>query len=313
MSLIGQLVSASFPKVLNERQKPTNVWSESALLRHFEKMGFIKRKSFGPTLEEVLDYRRTPNAGFLATDMQQTSLVKSEVLTRAEYTPGRLSAEMVWSKADEGMNSSDVQKVALVDSIINNALDTHDDLIEQALFASSTDGFLGLQTIVADNGEGTVGGINATNEAWWRNHDDTYAADGSDIEAALTEAYNTTLKGTGSKLGSKLIVSGPAAQAIYEAQLQANVRYIKTEEGDAGFKALAFKDAPWIFSQYGGTRIYGLTPKAISLCISKEMFRSQGDTIEIPNAQAYVKKVFSLLQLVAKDRSRLFVLTQAQG
>lgn len=307
---ISQMLSVSYPAVLAEARKPSNQWSDSALLRELERLGAIKRISMGPTIEAPLDYQRNPNAGFLATDLQATSLVKTEVLTAAEYTPGTLSVPIVWSKADEAKNSSENQKVALVKSLLENALETHDDLIEEALFTTTTDGFLGMQTIIPDSGQGTVGGINAATEAWWRNDTDTYAAAGTDIEAALTEAFNTVSKGSGSKLGVKLIVSGADAQAIYEAQLQSNQRYIDAKEGDAGFKLLAFKNARWVFSQHGGTRIYGINPKSFRVVVSKEAFRQKGDTIEIPNANGYVCKMFSMLQTITDNKSRLFVLTQ---
>jgi hypothetical protein len=305
---ISQLLSSSYPAVM--ASKPTNQWSESALLRALDSMGAVKRINMGPTIQAPLDYQRTPNAGFLATDMQATSLVKTEVIQAAEYTPGKLSVEIVWSKADEAMNSGETQKIALVKSLMENADETHDDLIEDALFDTSTDGFLGFQTQISDAGTGASGGINATLEAWWRNITGTYLAAGTNIEASLTTAFNAASKGSGSKMGVKLLVSGAAAQAIYEGQLQTNQRYVDTKEGDAGFKSLAFKDAKWVFSPHGGTRIYGINPKSFKLVVSKDAFKSKGDTIEIPNANGYVCKIFSMLQTVVDNRSRLFVLTQ---
>jgi hypothetical protein len=305
---ISQLLASSFESVL--ASKPANQWAESAFLQALEKLGAIKRISMGPTIQAPLDYQRTPNSGFLATDLQSTSLVKTEVIQAAEYTPGQLSVEMVWSKADEAKNSGETQKIALVKSIMENALETHDDLIEDALFDTSTDGFLGLQTQIADSGQGTCGGINAATEAWWRNGTGTYLAAGTNIEASLTAAFNAASKGSGSKMGVKLLVSGSAAQAIYEGQLQADHRYIETAMGDAGYKQLAFKTAGWVFSPHGGTRIYGINPKSFKLVVSKDAFKSKGDTIEIPNAHGYVCKMFSMLQTVVDNRSRLFVLTQ---
>lgn len=311
MSLeIGQILAVSFPKVMAERSKAANQWAESAFMRHLERLGAIKRISFGSSLEVPLDYQRNPNAGFLATDMESVSLVKTEVLTAADYSTGRLSVPITWSKEDEAKNSSENQKIALVKSLIENADESHDDLVEEALFTTVTDGVLGMQNLIADNGEGTIGGINAATEVWWKNDFDTYLDDGTDIEAALTEADNTTTKGTGSKLGVKLIVSGSGPHALYEAQLTSNQRYIDTDTGSAGFKALAFRDKPFIFSQHGGTRIYGINPKSFQLVVSKDAYKKKGETIEIPNQNGFVVKLFSMLQLVTNNRSRLFVLTE---
>ena len=311
---IGQILAVSYPAVMAERKKAANQWAESAFMRHLEKLGAIKRISFGTTIECPLDYQRNPNAGFLATDMEAVSLVKTEVLTAAEYSTGRLSVPITWSKEDEAKNSSENQKIALVKSLIENADESHDDLVEEALFATVTDGVLGMQNLISDDGEGSIGGINAATEVWWKNDFDTYLDDGSDIEAALAEADNTTSKGSGSKMGVKLLVSGSAPHALYEGQLTSNQRYIDTATGSAGFKALAFRDKPFIYSQHGhATRIYGINPKSFQLVVSKDAYKLKGDTIEIPNQNGYVVKLFSMLQLVTNNRSRLFVLEETSS
>lgn len=306
---ISQILSVSYPAVIAEKKKAKNQWAESAFMRELEKVGGIKRVDMGPTIEEPLDYQRNPSMAFLATDLQSTTLQKTEVLTTASYTPASLGGEIVWSKGDEAMNPTENQKVALVKSLIDNVLESHDDKIETGLFATSTDGFLGLQTLVPDSGQGTVGGINAAVEVWWRNHSGTYASAGTDIVAKLATAFNTAAKGSG---GSKptMIVSGAAAQAIYEGTQAGLRQYINVNEADAGFKELAYKSARWIFSPAGGTRIYGLNPKHISLKVSKQMFRDLGSEAEIQNAHGYVRKIYSMLQLSTGNKSRLFVLTQ---
>jgi hypothetical protein len=307
---ISQIVAASYPAVLAEARKPANQWAESALMRELERQGAIKRISFGPTIEAPLDYRSNAGADFLLTDTTSTSTTKTEVLTAASYTPAELVVPVNWSRGDEVKNPSMNQKVALVKSILENGLNSHDDKIESALFASSTNGFLGLQSLVPDSGQGVVGGIDAAVETFWRNHQATYASAGTDIEAAMTTAYNTIAKGTGSVLRPSLIVSGAAAQAIYEAQLQPQIRFIDTKEGDAGFKVLAFKDARYVFSHRGGTRIYFLSPKSFKLVVSKDNFRDRGEVQELPNATVFNMKIYSALQAVTNNKSRLAVLTQ---
>lgn len=307
MPTISQILAVSYPAVVNK--KPANQWAESAFMRELERVKGVKRISMGPTIEEPLDYQRNPSAAFLATDLQATTLTKTEVLTAASYTPASLDVQIVWSKGDEAMNPSENQKVALVTSLIDNALESHDDLIEEALFAVSTNGFLGLQTVVPDNGQGTVGGINAVADLWWRNQSGTYLAAGTDLVAKLITAWDAAAKGTGGSAPS-LIVSGASAQAIYEGTQTGLRQYIDSKEADAGFKALAFKNSRWIFSPKGGTRIYGLNPKHISLKASKEMYRDRGETMEIQNAPGYVSHIYSMLQLTTNNKSRLFVLTQ---
>ena len=311
MSLtISQILAASFTAVANEKNKPMNQWAENAFLRELEAQGAIKRISFGPTLEHTLDYQSNPGASFLATDFQTTSLAKVEVLTAASYDPGQLSVPITWSKGDEARNPSENQKVALVSSLLDNAFTSHDSLIEENLFGTSNDGFLGMASIIPDSGQGTPGGISAVTESWWRNYSTTYLANFTDIEAQMTVAWNTASKGTGGAAPT-LIVSGSDAQAGYESTLQTFQRFIDTSEADGGFKKLAFKTSRYIFSQFGDDHMYFLNPKFFRLNVSKEAYRMKGETIEIPNANGYVVKIYSMLQTTTNNKSRLAVLRSA--
>lgn len=314
MPTISQILAASYPAVVNAKNKAANQFAESALLREFERQKFIQRKSLGPTIEHTLDFVRNPGTDFLATDMTSTSLSKVEVLTAASYTPGALSVPIVWSKADEAKNPSENQKIALVTSLIDNSQTSHDDALEEALFSTSTDGFLGLQNILPDSGQGSPGGIDAATDIWWRNFTTTYLANGTDIIAKMATAWNTAAKGSGGSAPT-LIVSGASEQALYEGALQPQERFLNTSEADGGFKMLAFKTARFVFSQYGasgaGAQMYFLSPKHFHLLVSKEAYKDKGETIEIPSAQGYVCKLFSLLQFTTSNKSRGSVLRNA--
>jgi hypothetical protein len=307
---VSQMLAASFSEVVNEMRRPENQWAESAFLRELERQGALKGVSGAPQLEATLDYRRNEGAEFQTTDLQTVSTSKTDVLTAAVYDPAQLSVPITWSKADEAKNPTVNQKVPFVRSLIENAVNSHDDLIEEAIFEASTEGFLGLQTIVPDSGQGSVGGISAVTEAWWRNYSSTYYDDFSNIEAAMTTAFNTAQKGTGSKLKPTLIVSDAETQSGYESVLQALQRFVDTKEADAGFKVLAFKTARYVYSQYANERIYFLNPKSFQVKYFKNAFRQLGDTIELPNANGYIRKVFTLLQTITNNKSRLAVLTE---
>lgn len=305
MSLtIGQIVATSYPAVINEMRKPANQWAESALMRELERQGGILRRSLGATIEATLDYQRNPGTAILQTDLQATSLTKTEVLTAASYDIAEVSAPIVWSKRDEVQNSTENQKVALVKSLLENGINSHDDIVESALFGTSTNGLLGLNTHVPQNGQGSDGGIDASVNVFWRNPSVTYVDD-TDIEAAFTSVYNSAAKGSGSNLMPTLMVSDGATQALFEGTQQANQRYVDSQELKAGFKILAFKTARYVYSQYGGTSVYFVNPKNLQLIVSKEYFRDRGDTQEIPNANGFVTKIYSAMQLITNNKSRL--------
>lgn len=310
---ISQIAAVSYPAVLAEMRKPQNQFAENAALRELERQGFVQRVALGATIECPLDYRSNPDTAVLASDQDSATLLKTEVLTSASYSIAQINVPVTWTKGDEAKNPSESQKIALVKALLENGITSHDDLLEQRIFTSSTVGGTevnGLNDLVADAGTGTVGGIVSGTETWWKNATDTFV-DGSDIEAAMTEMYNTVAKGSGSPMTPKCLISGSATHSLFEAQLQSLQRYTDSQEADAGFKILAFKGSRYVFSHKGGTSIYFLNPKNYQMIVSKQYFRDKGDTFDVPGQNAFYFLLYSALQFVTNNRSRLGVLRQA--
>jgi len=124
----------------------------------------------------------------------------------------------------------------------------------------------------------------------------------------MTSVFNTSAKGSGSTLQPKVLISGSTPHSLFESQLQAMQRFSGDGEGAAGFKTLKFKTADYVFSQFGGTSIYFLNPKNYNLVVSKQYFRDKGSTYDVPGQNAFYFLVYSALQFVTNNKSRLGVL-----
>lgn len=299
------MIAVSFPAVLAESRKAANQWAESSVMRVFDAKGFIERTDLGPTIEMPLDYQRNPGTVIQTTELQALSMTQTEVVTSASYTPAEVTAPIVWSKKQEATNPSRNQKIALVKQLLTNAIDSHDDILEQALFATSTNGFLGFGTHIPTSGQSSDGGIDSTTYAFWRNQAAQYVDD-TDIEAVFTRVWNSAAKGTGSKLQPTLMISDSTTQALFEGTQQAQQRY-DSQDMRAGFKTLMFKTAQYVFSQYGGTSVYFLNPQNFQLVVSKQYFRDLDDSQPIQNANGFVRKIYSAGQTGTNNRSRLGV------
>jgi hypothetical protein len=311
---VSQIAAVSYPAVLAEMRKPANQWVENSALRLIEKKGALERISFGENIEVPLDYRANPDGGVLAADQDQFALTKTEVITSAVYEIAQVSYPVTWTKGDEVKNPTENQKIALVRSLLENGINSHDDLLEQLIFTTSAAGGTevnGLDTLVPTSGQGTVGGIAATTETFWRNYADTYLADGSDIEATFTVAYNEALKGSGSTLGPTFMLSGSDPHMLYESGLQALQRFSNTSEADGAFKTLKFKTLDYAFSQYGSDEVYFLNPKSYKLLVSKQFFRDKQQTEPVPGQNASYFLIYSALQAVTNNKSRLAVVYSA--
>lgn len=308
---IEQIAAAAYPAVLAERKKPANQWAENAALRELERQGCMKALDYGENIEVPLDYRQNPDGGVMASDQEQSTLLKTEVITSAVYDIAQISYWVTWTKGDDAKTPNVNEKIDFTGSLLENGIQSHDDLLEQCIFTTSAAGGVevnGLDVLVPDSGQGSPGGINAAVETFWQNFSDTYT-DSTDIEAALTEAYNTAAKGSGASLSPKFILSGPDAQATYEAALQAFQRFVNKDEADGGFKVLAFKNCRWVFSQYGDDHIYLLNPKNYQFTYSKKYFRDKGTTERTNGQNSFNFPIYSAVQALTNNKSRLAVLS----
>jgi hypothetical protein len=137
-----QLVASTYDAVVNEKNKAADQWSDTSGLNFLEKLGGVKRVTPGATLQMTLDYRANSGADFLATDTTATSTSKTDVLTATGPSWATLVVPTNWSFTDEALNNGDSQdRPARV--LADNAITTHDYMIEQAMFATTggTDGF----------------------------------------------------------------------------------------------------------------------------------------------------------------------------
>lgn len=307
------MAAVAYPAVLADMRQPANQWTENAALRVMEKQGVISRIALGPTIEVPLDYRANPDAAILAGDQDTASLVKTEVITSASYNVAQISVPVTWTKGDDAKTPTENEKVVFLKSLLENGINSHDDLIEQTIFTTSTAGgdeLQGLDNLVSTAGTGVVGGIDSSVEVWWKNYADTYT-DATDIEAAFTTAFNKAAKGSGAMLQPKFLISGVAPYVQYESGLQTLQRFGDSSEADAGFKVLKFKNADYVFSQYGGTKVYFLNPKNYRIVVSKQYFRDKGETYAVPGQNSFYFLIYSALQAVTSNRSRLAVLDAA--
>jgi hypothetical protein len=300
-----QLVASTYDDVVNERNKSADQWSDSSFLKHLEKLGGVKRISGGATLQLTLDYRSNSGADFLATDTTTTSTTKTEILTAASYSMIPLIVPVNWSFFDEAVNSEKNQKVDLVASIVDNAISSHDQAIESAMFAATggTDGFNTLVDLYTEDGTGTVGTIVSGTETWWKNKFKDYDA-GATLLADMTTLYNDCAKGSSGRVPN-VIVTAAAPHGVYEGKLVANQRYVDANSASGGFKALKFKTADVIFSSgYASDSFFFFNTHDTQLFVVSSAWRKRRSPVEHINAAMMNMKVFSVLQLATRNRSR---------
>jgi hypothetical protein len=311
---ITQILASSYASVQNDRNLPANQWAESAFLNELERQGMIDRVDFGPTIERTLDWRRNSTMGVLATDLATSSLATAtDVITAASYLPAQVAGWVVWAKATEMKNPTVNQKVDIVKGLIANAFASHDDVLEGTLFVTSIAGgdeLQGLDNIVATDGLGTVGGINASTDAFWRNKVDGFTS-GLDLEAGMESLWNRCEQGTGSQFKPTLLVSDGQLQALFASTQQAQQRFTG-QDLKSSFTTIAFKTGRYVYSKDAPAgKQYMLGSKTYRVFVSREFYRAKGETQEIQGGTGYTFQVYTGIQATTNNRSRLGVLVKS--
>lgn len=309
---IGQIAAASFPKVLADNKKGYDQWSDNSGLQELEKQGGIHKEALGENIEVALDYRSNPDTAVMASDQDESTLLNTEMLTAAVYDIAQARTGVVWTMAEEVKNASEAQKVNLVKQKLENAITSHDNLFESMIFTTSTAGGVewnGLDTLIPTSGQGSPGGVPATTEAFWRNYADIYT-DASDIEAALQTAWSEVLRGSNSTFAPSILLSGNTPWNLFASNVQGKqMVMMDTNDAKAGIKTIAFNNARWTFSQYGGNNIYMFNPKNTYLTVSKNAFRKQLPTQPVPGQTAWYFFIYSAGQFLTTNKSRTAVLS----
>ena len=300
MAVVAQLTAAAFEAVA--KRKAQDQFSESAVVNYLAKKGGVRRMAPGRTWNVPLSYRANTGADFLADDFTSTGTSKTEVITEASYTPIMVVVPINISHYDEALSSGE-QKISLATSLIENALASHDALIETGIFASSaTDGFESLPTLITNDGTGTVGGIVAGTETWFKNQFKDYG-DASTLVADLTTLVNACAKGSGG-MTPNVIATNAADWGVLAGKYVSNQRF-ESATANVGIRLFKFMDADVIFSPDGvADKYFAFNTKSLQLYVARNCYRKLRKATEMEAAAADNQKVESICQLTTDNRSR---------
>ena len=94
---ISQIKSAAFPAIIAENKRAANNWFAAPALKALEKAGFVSREPLGDTIQVPIDYRSNPDTAVMTGDQDTASLVKTEVLTAADYSIAQMNVPVTWT------------------------------------------------------------------------------------------------------------------------------------------------------------------------------------------------------------------------
>jgi hypothetical protein len=197
----------------------------------------------------------------------------SDVLTSANFDWKQFNVNVTMSGLEEMQNNGKAAVHNWLKARIRVAEITAKNAVAAALFYANTENggksIGGLQHLIADlPTSGTVGGIDAAAQSWWRNQfydfsTETVTAGPTTIQHAMNEIHRRTLRGTDKV---DFWVAGGTYFTYFEESLQPNQRFMTAGQGEAGFDSYKYKGGDVFFDENcSNTRMYALNTNYLFL------------------------------------------------
>lgn len=235
------------------RKLADNVSNNNALLQRLEKKGKRKPFSGGRQIMQELEYGENSTFGWYS-GYDPLNISPSDVFTAALYDIKQASVAVSISGLEELQNNGDQQMIDLLESRIGNAERTMRNQMAAAVYGDGTaaagKAIGGLQLLVSDTGQGTIGGINSTLWTFWRNivfdatTDGGAAATSANILGYMNRVWLQLVRGTDKP---DLIVADNNYYRLYWEALQPQQRFTSADMAQAGFESLKYMSADVVF------------------------------------------------------------------
>lgn len=251
----------------------------------------------------------------------------SDILTSVNYPLRQIALHVTASGKELRTNMGEQKMIDLVKLKKKNALRTAANQFSIDMYSdgSLSNQINGLANLIQTDGNGTVGGIDAstTAGAFWRNQ--FREATGTNTAASPTLANSTQFIGDMNALYLQLvygmdkpdlIVMSHDFYSLYEVAFQDKIRYSDAKMAEQGFETMKYKSADVIFdnnTNFTSTDelAYFINTDYLYLVQHKEAQWTADDQKVPVNQDAVVVPIYWMGNLVLTNRSRQGVLFDA--
>ena len=314
-AIFTELVTTTFRK--HSKEIKDNISKNNALLARLTAKG-TRKEDGGLSIVEPLDY--AANGTYQRySGYDVLNIGASDVISAAEYQWRQIAINVVASGLELRTNSGSSRIINLVKSRMKNATRTFKNNFSGDIYSDGTlpNQISGLQVMVSDTGTGTVGGIDSSVWAFWRNLVQSAAAPiqgGAGItpgpttmESLMLPLWLAQVRGDDSP---DLIVADNNYFSFYE-QSQTSLKRYTSDGGGAGkaaggFVALKYKTADVIFDGGSGipaNRMYFLNTDYLDLVVHKDADMAIMDEMKPYNQDAAVVPILWMGNMVCCNRS----------
>ena len=306
-----ELVTTTFRK--HSKEIKDNVSKNNALLKRLTTKG-TRKEDGGLTIVQPLDY--AANGTYQRySGYDVLNIGASDVISAAEFQWRQIAINVVASGLELRTNSGDSRIINLVKARMKNAIRTFKNNFSADVYSDGTlpNQIGGLQALVSDAGTGTVGGIDSSTWAFWRNVVQSAAAplqgggaitpSATTIESLMLPMWLALVRGDDSP---GLIVSDNNYFTFYEQSQTSIKRYTNDTKADGGFVSLKYKNADVIFDGGSGipsNHMYFLNDDYLDLVVHKDADLAIMDEMKPYNQDAAVIPILWMGNMVCSNRS----------
>jgi hypothetical protein len=310
-SVFTELVTTTWRN--HSKQIVDNVSRNNALYNRIMAKGNYERESGGTTITKPLDYDMNGTyQRYSGYDVLNISA--SDVLTAAEYQWRQVALNIVASGRELRINNGDHRIANLAKARIKNAMRTFANNFSFDMYSDGTlpNQINGLQALVADNGTGTVGGIDSASWPFWQNAVQSAAAplqgggpitpSATTMESLMQPLWLNQVRGDDKP---DLIVSSNDYFTFYELGQVSIKRYTDETTANGGFVSMKYKSADIIFDGSSGipaSRMYFLNTDYLMLVVHTDADLSVQDEMKPYNQDAVTIPVLWMGNMVCTNR-----------
>jgi hypothetical protein len=285
-----------------------NITNHNALLNRLMSKGqMMDDDSGGRNHAETLMYAENGMYKWYS-GLESFNIVEEEVIDTAEFERKYLGTFIYFSGKDKTENKGKHAIQNLMKARTKVAVQTLKNQVATSLYSDGTSSkqIGGLRLLVDDDptSAGTVGGIDqaASTGAFWRNqYTSATTLNTTTVRGLLNTRWLSCIRGADKP---DLLLGDDDWYTAYEGSLQENIRYTTSKMADAGFEAIKFKSADFVYDdQCPDKRCYMLNTDYLSLkCPSDRKF-TVGKNRTVTNADYDVVPIFFAGALCTSNRS----------
>lgn len=294
------------------------VSKHNALWRRLSRKGRMRTESGGTSIAQPFDFQE--NGTFQRySDFDVLNVQASEVFTGVEYPWRQAAINVAASGREMRINNGPEKIFNLAKARITNAMRSFANNMSIDMYSSGAlaNQIGGLQLLVADNGLGTVGGVDSSAAigTFWRNKVQSAAAPlqgGAAITVGKATMENDLMaplwvETTVGNDQTDLIVASNDYFLFFEAGQTSIKRYVDETDANAGFLSYKYKNADVIFDGNGGlpaAHMYFLNTDYLELVAHSEANLTVLPEASTFNQDAVVIPVIWMGNLVCTHRAR---------